>query len=337
MTRHGSRIAWMAALLALSLSRALPAAAVDRDWSAYPAIVVMRTNADVYAMGDVHGDRDTMVHLLTAAKLARADGDTIRWTGGNSVLVCTGDLIDKFNHSMDVIATLRDLQKQAERAGGRVIVTMGNHEAEFLAGKTSEKEGPHLTDELRKAGIERSDVLAGRDRAGIGRFLIDLPIAARVNDFFFCHAGDTHGMTFEQLDSELTKQITAEGFGARILSDPDSMLEARMHPAPWWERDAHNGSGEQLLRSDITALGAKHLVFGHQPGKVRFADGTKRKRDQLVQEFNGLVFLIDVGMSRGVDAAPAAMLRIHENDASRASVAVIHAGGASSPFWSASR
>ena len=46
---------------------------------------------------------------------------------------CTGDLIDKSDQAFDVIACLGGLQQQAPGDGGRVIVTMGNHEAEFLA------------------------------------------------------------------------------------------------------------------------------------------------------------------------------------------------------------
>ena len=70
-------------------------------------------------------------HLIDSAAVSPAQ---IRWTGGQSVLVCTGDMIDKWNHSLDVIAAFRSLATQASKAGGRVIVTMGNHEAEFLAG-----------------------------------------------------------------------------------------------------------------------------------------------------------------------------------------------------------
>ena len=58
------------------------------------------------------------------------------------------------------------------------------------------------------------------------------------------------------------------------------------------------------------ALGVKHIVFGHQPGNYTFNDGSKRKKGTMFENFGGLVFLIDMGMSRGVDYSQGALLRI---------------------------
>ena len=307
--------------------------AAAREWSAHPTILQFETREDIYAIGDVHGDYGVMAKLLAAAKLvdsATASPQAIHWTGGRSVLVCPGDFIDKYNHSLDVIACLRSLQSQAQQAGGRIIITMGNHEAEFLAGKGGEKKGTRLIDELKAAGLSTAEVIAGRDKEGIGQFLRNLPIGAKVNDFFFCHAGNTHGLTLAQLDSELLHEVDRDGFAAPILADPDSMLEARMHPTPWWET-AKSSSPEQTLRKNLDALGVKHLVFGHQPGKVEFADGTKRAKDEMFQKFDGLVFMIDTGMSRGQDSGRAALLKIHGGTEATA----IYADGQTRKLWAA--
>jgi arylsulfatase A-like enzyme len=316
-----------------------PAAA--RNWTTYPALLQLQTTQDIYAMGDVHGDYKTMARLLASAKLidsAASPADRIHWTGGATVLVCTGDLIDKYNHSLDVIAAFRALQSQASEAGGHVIITMGNHEAEFLAGRNdrgkksggAEGGAPSLAAELRSVGVDPRDVAAGQDAGGIGEFLRDLPVGAKVNDFFFCHAGNTHGLTFDQLDSNLVDDIDREGFSAAILSDPDSILEARMHPTPWWENGA---VGDQTLRKNLAALGVRHLVFGHQPGEVEFADGSRRHRDEIFQKFDGEVFMIDTGMSRGANAGPAALLRIHAGSEATA----VYADGHTLLVWSAQK
>jgi hypothetical protein len=80
------------------------------------------------------------LHSL-AAVLARANlikgvpkkSSDVRWAAGKPILVVTGDMIDKWHHSLDVIALLQALQTSAAAARGQVIITMGNHEAEFLA------------------------------------------------------------------------------------------------------------------------------------------------------------------------------------------------------------
>ena len=51
----------------------------------------------------------------------------------------TGNLIDKWKHSLEVIAFVRSLQTAAAEAGGQVIIMAGNHEAEFLAAPDSKK------------------------------------------------------------------------------------------------------------------------------------------------------------------------------------------------------
>src|SRR5262249_39840976 len=47
-------------------------------------------------------------------------------------------------------------------------------------------------------------------------------------------------------------------------------------------------------------LGVKHMVQGHQYGRVTFPDGKDRSEETLFQRY-GLLFLIDSGMSQGIE------------------------------------
>jgi hypothetical protein len=289
--------------------------AAPRDWGRFPAIVELDTDGDVYALGDVHGDPKRLVEVLLAARLiaeAPEKPDQVRWRAGRAVLVCIGDLIDKGDHSIDVLLLFKALQAGAEASGGRVIVTMGNHEAEFLAKRSHDEKAAEFLDELARKDIDPGDVAAGRDRLGLGLFLRSLPFAARVNDWFFTHAGHTHGRTLADLDAALGQGVDTEGYGADILLAKKSLLEARLHPNPWWEKEG-DSSEESLARlaADVKALGVKHLVIGHQREKVEFSDGTTRHKGQMYQKYDGLIFLIDVGMSRAVGNSEGAILRIH--------------------------
>ncbi len=317
-----------------------------RDWSINPAVVEIDTKQDVYSLGDIHGDYKALVKLLEGAQVIPripARPEEIEWSAGKSILICTGDLIDRYDQSLQVIACLRALQDQAARAGGRVIITMGNHEAVFLASGGHDKINSDFVGELKGAGMSVKDVAIGRDADGLGKFLRSLPIAARINDWFFCHAGNTHGLSIKELAEQIQTGVDAIGFAAPILSDPGSLLEARMHPRPWWEADSpeikkiesrgnRSAAAEKKLRDLVAALGVKHLVFGHQPVEVAFADKTHRKADEIFTKFDGLIFMIDTGMSRGVDNTSGAILKIHqENGAS--SVVTINSAGKSQPLW----
>jgi hypothetical protein len=290
-----------------------------RDWKANPAIVEIDTTEAVYALGDVHGDYDRMVNLLVATSILKKEPSKpskARWAAGKAVLVCTGDLIDKWNQSVQVIDAIRALQADAARAGGRVVVLMGNHEAEFLADAGAGKKFADFVKELKLRKFKPRVVAAGQDEQGVGAFLRNLPLAARVNDWFFAHAGNTQGRTLLQLAVYLRAGIDRQGYRAPALRADDSLLEARLHPAPWWERPKEaKDAGLERLAGYAKALGVKHLAIGHQPSKVRFADGSTRKAGEMYAYGDGLLFLIDVGMSRGVGDSRGALLRIRGEQA----------------------
>jgi hypothetical protein len=310
-------------LTVLGQSSGRQTASIARDWKTNPAIVELTTAQDVYALGDIHGDYDRLVTLLVAARIISRDPpapEKVSWSAGRSVLVTLGDAINKGNQSLAVLALLRALQADAARAGGRVVVLMGNHEARFLAGSRRDENSSLLVKELLARKVEPEAVTAGRDELGLGAFLRGLPFAARINDWFFSHAGNTHGRSLDELARELREGVTSKGFGAPILAAPTSLLEARLHPSPWWERSGEEKTaGQKRLAGYLKALGARHLVIGHQPAAVRFADGSTRRAGELCQRLDGLVFLTDVGMSRGVGYSTGALLHIHAGKVGRAS------------------
>lgn len=318
---------WLAALL-LILALPLFGETPPRNWGRCPAVVTLQTTETVYALGDTHGDYDRLVSLLAGGKLiagAPSSPEMVTWSGGKSVLVVTGDMIDKWTQSLDVIAFMRALTTSAGSQGGRVVISVGNHEAEFLDDPTSDKT-QEFQKELKAAGIAPQDVADGTDSEGIGRFLLCLPFATRVNGWFFAHAGSTKGRTLQQLIGDLQTGVDNDGYGAKVLLGDKGLLEARMKP-PWWEKkkDKPIESIARLL-SYADALGVKHIVFGHQPGSYKFNDGSERKKGKLFENFDGLVFLIDMGMSRRIDYSKGALMRIERNGSSETATAIFPDG-----------
>jgi hypothetical protein len=160
-----------------------------------------------------------------------------------------------------------------------------------------------------------------------------LPFAARVNDWFFAHAGNSHGLTLKKLREELENGVDKNGFKADVLQDPNSLLLARSNqPSPWWEKEGEKPeASEERLRSYLKELGVKHLVVGHVPSKVTFADGTTRAAGEMFQKFDGTIFLIDVGMSRAVGYSTGAILHIPGEKHDRASA--ILGDGSKKDLW----
>jgi hypothetical protein len=87
--------------------------------------------ARIVAVGDLHGDYAAWIDIAKAAGLV---GSNLRWTGGKTVLVQTGDITDRGPDSLKIIRHLQQLQRQARSAGGKVIIVLGNHEAMQVTG-----------------------------------------------------------------------------------------------------------------------------------------------------------------------------------------------------------
>jgi hypothetical protein len=85
----------------------------------------------IVAIGDLHGDYQAWLDIARGAGLIDAHG---RWAGGKTTLVQMGDVVDRGDNSLRIIHSLQQLQKEAQRAGGKVVVLLGNHEAMNLLG-----------------------------------------------------------------------------------------------------------------------------------------------------------------------------------------------------------
>lgn len=85
----------------------------------------------IVAVGDIHGAYDAMVATLQEAGVI---DDNLAWTGANTHLVLTGDLLDRGPESRQVMDLVMRLEREAVRAGGQVHQLLGNHEVMNLIG-----------------------------------------------------------------------------------------------------------------------------------------------------------------------------------------------------------
>lgn len=83
----------------------------------------------LHAIGDIHGMLGEMLLNLEDKGVVDSNGD---WASGNGTLVMTGDLTDRGPHGYETIEKAYNLHTQAKKAGGEVVVTMGNHDIGFL-------------------------------------------------------------------------------------------------------------------------------------------------------------------------------------------------------------
>lgn len=274
------------------------------EWDGVPRVV---------AVGDVHGSSGNLIVILKSAGLLDAN---LAWTGGASHLVLNGDLIDRGMSDRGVLDLARRLQSEAEAAGGRVHVVLGNHEGMNLKGnlryvskesfaefadleKQSDREKGWMAFKegyrrdqillLRKAFDERHPPgYFGRLRAlapdgEYGSWLLLQPAAIKINGIVFVHGG-------------LTPKSAAMGLNG-INEEVHRTLRTGSRPSDWnqgplWYRgnSLQNERIERVpLAQVLESLDARALVVAHTP------TGSRR----VTTRFNGTLYRTDVGMAYG--------------------------------------
>lgn len=263
-----------------------------RDWTQDPAVFRQTGASRLWAVSDVHGDRNRLVALLSAPGLVGGTATAPVWTAGSDTLVVSGDSIDKGSQSVEVLEYWMALAPSAQAAGGHLVVLLGNHEAEFLADPTNSKAAA-LDQELTTTTPQQFASTVDPH----GRFLHERPIAALVDGWFFSHAGNSQGESLDQIASQYTNVVNAGTWGDPFLVDTNSILEAKS----WWP-----GSGtKSFLDGYLAALPARHIVFGHSPPTFH-----SPPTGNIEVHFEGRLMLIDVGMSSAVNDSTGKLLRV---------------------------
>ena len=89
----------------------------------------------IVAIGDVHGALPEFESILKQTSLIDARrGAGGGWTGGRSVLVQLGDVVDRGPQTRACLDLLMALERSAERQNGKVMALLGNHEVMAMTG-----------------------------------------------------------------------------------------------------------------------------------------------------------------------------------------------------------
>lgn len=158
-----------------------------------------------YVIGDIHGRADLLIQLL-----ARIEADVAEFPSHRVLKIFLGDYIDRGPASREVIELL------IRERGRNCIALLGNHERamlDFLAnpihdhwlhlGANETLRSYGLTQPLRRmAGGEIYQALHQALPPAHRDFLANLPLAVRLGDLTFVHAGLRPGVPLAEQDRE---------------------------------------------------------------------------------------------------------------------------------------
>ena len=256
----------------------------------------------VVAIGDVHGD---LAATHAALRLSGLIDDGGHWSGGDTVLVQTGDVLDRGDDEQAILDLLIGLQAEAKKAGGAVHLLQGNHELMNAAGDFRYVTAGGWRDFQDAPGVDPADPRATRyppdQRARVAAFLpggsyakklAPHPVVVIVGDTVFAHGGVTpkYAADIERINAEVASWlIGGSPKGAQIVMKPDS---------PVWSRhfsDDPDAADCALLDQSLGTMKAKRMVVGHTVQKKISAACDDR------------VWRIDVGMASHYGGTPQAL------------------------------
>jgi hypothetical protein len=306
-----ARVGFLLLGLALGLGACRERAAQAPDVGLEAAFTPLTTPADlagdtwldrkapgrIVAIGDIHGDLEAARAVL---RLVGAIDGQDRWSGGDLVVVQTGDQLDRGPDDRAVLDLFARLEGEAARAGGACLSLNGNHELGNALGyhRAASAESLKAFDDITRDDLppgrlgsvppeERGRSAAFLPGGPYARMLAGRPVVARVNDSIFVHGGlEPHNLDYglAWLNAEVRAWLLAERPEApAILSDRER--------APTWIRRYSLGDPGpedcQVLAGVLARLGARRMVVGHtvQDEGINPACG-------------GLVWRIDVGLSK---------------------------------------
>jgi len=246
------------------------------------------------AIGDIHGDYNKLVEIFRHAKLINKNN---KWIASNTLVVQTGDLIDRGEDIKKIHEFLIDLIDQAKKKKSEIHLLLGNHEVYNLQANY----GFVSTGDINNfGGLENREALYS-PTGKLGKLVRAMDVAFIANESLFAHAGVLPEYAEEGIDNINNRvrnilqnapsfdemcQMSQSGnkhalFTEPVLNDHNGPLTTRR-----FSTEDENTICPELERT-LQITNTKRMIIGH----------TVQEYGEIMTRCDGKLILIDVGMS----------------------------------------
>ena len=136
----------------------------------------------IIVIGDLHGDLKQTIQILKLTKLINENRE---WIANATILIQTGDIVDRGQQSIAVYTLFLKLRQESVKYGSLVLNQIGNHEhLNFINDFTY----VNLGEIKHFGGIDKWKKMMSIE-SKLGFFLRNLPIARIIGSTLFVHAG----------------------------------------------------------------------------------------------------------------------------------------------------
>jgi len=225
---------------------------------------------DIIAMGDLHGDLQGTLEVLEKASVI---DENQNWIGGDSIVVQTGDQIDRGAYDKEIIDLFEKLAKQAPLQGGEVHSLIGNHEAMNVYGNfkyvfpdeaffSFEHYHSSAPDNyvLRYPSYQRGRAHAFYPGGEYAEILSQRKAILKIGPYVFVHGGIVPQYAkkgISQMNKEIAQWMSKLGPRPKWVKDSDG---------PLWSRHFSDDTGKsecKMLKKSLKILKAKIMFVGH--------------------------------------------------------------------------
>ncbi len=224
---------------------------------------------------DIHGEYGIYLNLMHSMGIIDAN---LNWSFGKGHLVILGDVFDRGNMVTEVFWHIFGLEKQAEKAGGKVHFLLGNHEFMVLG-----KDLRYINEKYRivESIMDTTYCSLYSDSTVIGRWLRSKPVMITINDILFVHAGISadlvqRNLTVAEINQKFSNEILAKDIKQIYSNEELEFLNEDLGPI--WYRGYFQDSTLNECRVDsiLNFYSKRHIVIGHTANKeIRSFYGTK--------------------------------------------------------------
>lgn len=214
----------------------------------------------IVALSDIHGQYELTTTLLKNNNIIDASEN---WAYGDGHLVIVGDVFDRGPNVTELLWLIFNLEKQAEKVGGKVHYLLGNHEYMVL-----QNDLRYINKKYRQTErILRTHYndLYGNETI-LGRWLRSKSTILQLNDNIFVHGG----ISSEFIESGFDLDSINQKMRYSLLEDSSdkqwdiSYGKYYDRDGPIWYRGYFSDELKNKHIKDILkAIKVKHIVVGH--------------------------------------------------------------------------
>ncbi|MFH0837638.1 MAG: metallophosphoesterase [Patescibacteria group bacterium] len=240
---------------------------------------------EVISIPDIHGDVAALKKSLQALDLTDSNDN---WIGGSKVLVLLGDYIDRGETNLEVLDYLIKIKKQAEDAGGRVDLLVGNHESMMIGAMAdwstyrevwlnSDNGGDKVFKEVRKKYNLQSEHEVWQKMKELfapgGEYhelLNSMKLVSQVDDVLYVHGGinDVWAKIIEDEGAEGVNQRWKKAYSGLYEGDFSEFEDVTGEYGPLWIRyktDIKDMPEKKIARiaKALKKRGVNVVVVGH--------------------------------------------------------------------------